>query len=57
MNLSVPTASLFSVSLSEGINELKSKYNEIVNHKLKIREIMKKAIKNWMNIKISSSFR
>ena len=39
------------------IKELRSQYSQIIEHKLKMREFMKKLIRNWINYRVWKHFK
>ena len=46
-----------AIRISQEIEELRVKYLKAIQHKLYMREFMKKCIRNWENVKLSRIFR
>ena len=49
--------SVRDVKISTEIAKLRMKYEEAIAHKLKMRDVMKRIIKTWMNVKLSRYWR
>lgn len=49
--------SIRDLNVKEHIEEIKQKHQASLDHKMKIRELMKRMVKMWLNVKISRFWR